>query len=175
MIVILNVGLAVISCLLALKVYGVWNRDPNLAVVSADKKATMPGAPDSKPYVGNKKPKKSYEIIVTKNLFSSSRTEGEKRASLRPESEMKLCGTLVWGRHKAALIEMPDLKGPNALKDVKIGDTISGYRVADILDDKVILKSEREGRCCILNLQRQKQKRKQTGTGAPEGGGKKGR
>jgi hypothetical protein len=175
MILILNLGLALISCLLALKVYGVWNPKLNLTVVSVDRKVTRPSAPDSKPYVENKRPKRSYEIIVTRNLFSSSRTQGEKKGSVGAESEMKLCGTLVWGRHKTALIEMPDLKGPNALRDVKIGDTIAGYRVADILDDKVILKSERGERCCILNLQRQRQKRKQTGTSAPERGGKKGR
>jgi hypothetical protein len=173
MIVILNVGLGLISCLLALKVYGVWNRDLSLMVGSADRKATTPSAAEFEQYTRAVSPKKSYEIIVTKNLFSSSRTEGEKRASLRAESEIKLRGTLVWGKHKAALIEMPDLKGPNTLKDVKIGDTVAGYRVANILDDKVVLKSEREGKCCILNLQRQKQKEKHIRTDVPKGSGKK--
>lgn len=164
----LNICLAFIVCLLVMKVYGVWSQGLNLPPVSVDKKVTRS---DTSRYRGNieaKRPKKSYDIMVTKNLFSPSRTETEKEHSLMSESEIILCGTLIWGEYKTALLEMPKEAGQDALKEIKIGDTVAGYRVADILDDRVILESEQGGKSYVLDLQRQKEKRKHVRTSVPK-------
>lgn len=168
----LNLCLVGIVCLLGLKVYGVWHDQQSPVSISVDEKMTKPPTFGSKDGIQPKRSKEAYDIIVTKNLFSPSRTEIETGDSLHSQSGIILCGTFIWGANKTALLEMSDLKGQDLLKEIKVGDTVAGYRVADILDDRVILESEEGGRSRVLQLQRQKEKRKHIRTSISKRSGK---
>lgn len=168
---LVNLCLAGIVCLLGLKVYSVWYSPQSQPSISVDQKMTKPSTRWSAERFQAKRPMKAYDIIVTKNLFSPSRTERETGSSLESRSGIILCGTLIWGAYKTALLEMSDPKGQEVLKEIKVGDTVAGYRVADILDDRVILESEQGNRSRVLQLQRQKEKRKHIRTSVSKGSG----
>lgn len=170
--ILVNLCLAGIVCLLGLKLYSVWYSPQSPVSISVDEKMTKPPTFGSKDGIQAKRLMKAYDIIVTKNLFSPSRTETETGSSLESRSGIILCGTLIWGAYKTALLEMSDLKEQEVLKEIKVGDTVAGYWVADILDDRVILESEEGGRSHVLQLQRQKEKRKHIRTSVSKGSGK---
>ncbi len=164
----LNIFLSAVMVLLGWKVYYVWHSKPRppQALVNEDKQVNP--LVKLERYIEHRKPKGNYDVIAEKNLFSSDRRGMEKEeGSLGPESGIVLCGTFVWGEHKAALLEMPEDKGEEKLKEIKVGDSISGYRVADILEDKVVLESE-EGKTFVLNLEKGEKKRKHIRTSTPK-------
>lgn len=160
----LNILLAAVTVLLGWGVYHVWNNKPRppQALVNEDKQVDPLAKLER--YIKHMKPKGNYDIIVAKNLFSPDRRGTQEEGSLGPESGIALCGTLVWGEYKAALLEMPEAKEQGELKEIRVGDVISGYRVADILEDKVVLENE-EGKTFVLNLEKGEKRRKHIRTG----------
>lgn len=132
---VVNVCLAGIVCLLALKLYGVWNNTYSLSTTLANEAKVKAHNPRRQAHVKAKKPDDYYHVIVDKNLFSGSRGSNEEVKSLIPPSQMALHGCLIFGEHKATLLEVREqqkkkvrrgrtTKDPNnrESKGVKVGD-----------------------------------------------------
>jgi len=147
--------LAGIVCLLALKVYGVWNNSQALPPTVGEGVRVKPHT--SRHQAGNKirRPSDTYNIIVEKNLFAKNRGYNEGTESLIPPSEITLYGTFVFGKYRVGLLKVQE-KGQKGVRrrranevspnqkprEVAVGDTIAGYRVTRILEDKVVLENE---------------------------------
>lgn len=154
--ILLNICLAGIVCLLALKVYNVWN-DMYALPTTVEQVSVEPHNARRQIYTKARKTNDNYNIIVEKDLFSENRNLNEEKASLTPSSQMVLYGCFVYGEHKAALLELQEEKGEKvrrgmAAKQVTVGDTIAGYQVTNILEDKVVLKDE-AGKTCIVQIE----------------------
>lgn len=87
----------------------------------------------------------SFEAISALDLFRPSRTAplvkkkgSEKTPLLNPP---KLFGTVILNDNKTAILEQPDTK---TTKTYRINDTIAGYTVLEIHEDKVVLSGNGE-------------------------------
>jgi len=76
-----------------------------------------------------------YEAIVQKDLFRPSRSAAPPEMSV-PLEKPKLFGTIVMDSGKSAILEDPITKNT---KLYNLNDSISGFIVSDIQEDKVIL------------------------------------
>jgi hypothetical protein len=154
----LNICLAAIICFLAVKVYAVWNTPYTMPPIPAKELGPKPDTLKSRARTEVSRVKDTYDVIVQKNLFSEDRGYDEGTESLIQPSEMVLHGTFIFGVYKAALLEVQakeEKKGKSGNKKAKkvtVGDTIGGYRVNDILQDKVILENN-AGKCCMVKLE----------------------
>lgn len=150
----LNLCLAGITCLLALKVYGIWHNTPASLPTVVEEASVNPYTPRRQFGTKARKPNETYNIIVEKNLFSRNRGYNEGTESLIPPSEITLYGTFILGQYKAALLKVQEEEkrgvrrrktikvSPNKnAREVTVGNTIAGYRVTDILEDRVILEN----------------------------------
>lgn len=153
----LNICLAAIICFLAVKVYAVWNSPYTMPHIPTKEVGPKPDTARSRAPTEVRRVKDTYDVIVQKNLFSEDRGYDEGTESLIQPSEMVLHGTFIFGVYKAALLEVQakEEKGKSGNKkarEVRVGDTIGGYRVNDILQDKVILENN-AGKCCMVKLE----------------------
>jgi type II secretory pathway component PulC len=82
----------------------------------------------------------AFEPISVLDLFRPSRTAPsvENKAAEKPPlpSPPKLFGTVILNDNKTAILEQSDTK---TTKVYRINDTISGYKVLEIHEDKVVL------------------------------------
>lgn len=83
---------------------------------------------------------KAYDVISNLDLFRPSRTPvstTEVKTEKAPDKNPpKLFGTIILNDLKTAILEDPDTK---STKNYRINDSIAGYVVSDILEDKVVL------------------------------------
>lgn len=83
----------------------------------------------------------SFDVISDKNLFSPSRTASratkEEPQPTVDTSKFQLFGTTIMTHKKFALLEDPESK---KTKLYYLNDSIAGFTVSDIFEDKVILK-----------------------------------
>jgi hypothetical protein len=162
---VVNVCLAGIVCLLAMKLYGVWNNTYTLSTTLANEATVKAHNPGLQAHVKAKKPNEYYDVIVDKNLFSKSRSLNDGTEPLIPPSQMALHGCFIFGEYKSALLEVREQKkkkmrrgrtnrAPNNRKsrEVTVGDMIAGYQVAKILEEKVLLRDE-AGKTCIVQIE----------------------
>jgi len=81
-----------------------------------------------------------FETISAHDLFRPSRTAPlvEKKGAEKPQlpPPPKLFGTVILNENKTAILEQPDTK---TTKVFRINDTVSGYKVLEIYEDKVVL------------------------------------
>ncbi len=82
----------------------------------------------------------SFNVISQKDLFRQSRTalllKNEKVEKSLPKNAPKLFGTIILNEFKTAILEDPDTR---TTKNYGINDSIAGYTVSEILENKVIL------------------------------------
>lgn len=82
----------------------------------------------------------SFNVISKKDLFRPSRTallvKSEKEEKSLPKNTPKLFGTIILNEFKTAILEDPDTR---TTKNYGINDSIAGFTVSEILENKVIL------------------------------------
>ena len=87
----------------------------------------------------------SYNVISDLDLFRPSRSpvkKGEVKVEKGPlKDPPKLFGTIILNELKTAILEDPDTK---STKNYRINDTVAGYVISDILEDKVVLQRDGE-------------------------------
>lgn len=166
----LNLCLAGIACLFAVKLYSVWYDPQNPPSTKATGVGLKPYTLRHQAGTKTRKPIDTYDGIVEGNLFSRDRKYHGGKKSLIPPSEITLYGTLIFGQYKTALLEVKEkekrgvrrrsatqISPSDRLREVAVGDTIAGYRVADILEDRVILENE-AGKSYVVKLQISKER-----------------
>lgn len=161
--ILVNLLLAGIVCLLGLKVYNVWNEPYALPKTGVKEVVVKPDRPRPQTQTRVRKPNDNYDIIVEKNLFSESRSKGTESAV--PPSEMVLHGCFIFGERKVAVLEAQEQEKKNVSRgratkvsrnkesrEVTVGDRIAEYQVANILEDKIVLK-DNAGKTCIVQIE----------------------
>jgi type II secretory pathway component PulC len=82
----------------------------------------------------------AFNVISQKDLFRPSRTPSESKAGgtakTLPKDQPKLFGTIILDNNKTAILEDP---GTKTTKSYRINDSVAGYVISDIQEDKVIL------------------------------------
>ena len=81
----------------------------------------------------------SYNVIVQKDLFRPSRAEKKVENSpseITPGVKPQLFGTIITENEKGAILEDPSTK---TSKFYRLKDTVAGYTIEDIQEDKVLL------------------------------------
>lgn len=82
----------------------------------------------------------AFDTISRLDLFRPTRSASqvkEKKAEKAPlKNPPKLFGTIILNENKTAILEDPETK---STKVYRINDTVAGYTLSDILEDKVIL------------------------------------
>jgi type II secretory pathway component PulC len=135
---VINLVLFIIACFLGAELYGTLIRRmevPTEPPVAAEKKAAKDD--EKKPQFTRPK---SYDVIASANLFNPDRTskkEEEKVAATPPpKNQPKLFGTIIIGEKKLAILEDP---GTRERKTFGISESVGGYVVSGISEDKVVL------------------------------------
>jgi len=87
-----------------------------------------------------------YNVITQKDLFRPSRSAPEQKAEKTaektgPKNPPKLFGTIILENEKTAILQNSESK---ATKIYKLNELISGYTIAEILEDKVVLVKDGE-------------------------------
>lgn len=88
----------------------------------------------------------SFQVISQMDLFRPSRKppvfKVEKKVKeIQKKNIPKLFGTIIFGDIKTAILEDPESK---TTKSYKLNESVSGFTVAEILEDKVVLLSGSE-------------------------------
>jgi type II secretory pathway component PulC len=151
---LINIILFVIIGMLGFKLYKIWVKPTDLIKQTAVK----PPSADKKA-ASVKRPKKpdeaSYQIIVDKNLFRPSRSPVSETAegpTTVPSKETpQLFGTTIMSGIKFAILEDPSTK---STKLYYVNDSIAGFIVSDIQQDKVIL--QKAGKTVEVKLRGEK-------------------
>ncbi|MBI5676417.1 MAG: hypothetical protein HZC48_11430 [Nitrospirae bacterium] len=85
--------------------------------------------------------KESLKVITEKDIFRSSRTASSSDANsteMPPKNPPTLFGTVIVGAEKTALLKE---EAGKAAKMYRVNESISGYLIVDIQDDKVLLEA----------------------------------
>jgi type II secretory pathway component PulC len=137
---ILNIILIVIVSFLGVKFYKtVISKKERPAIVAVKKAET-----EEDKAVLQEKPvdTESFGVIAEKDIFRPSRTaplEGaDAAAEMPPKNPPTLFGTLIVGSEKTALLK--EDAGKTA-RMYRVNESISGYLIVDIQDDKVLLQA----------------------------------
>ncbi|MEN8264574.1 MAG: hypothetical protein ABFR82_14050 [Nitrospirota bacterium] len=88
----------------------------------------------------------SFQIISKMDLFRPSRkppaVKAEKKVKATPKKNIpRLFGTIILGDIKSAILEDPESK---TTKSYRLNESVAGFTVAEILEDKVVLLSGSE-------------------------------
>jgi type II secretory pathway component PulC len=84
-----------------------------------------------------------FQIISNMDLFRPARSpykEDVKQQEV-PKIPPRLFGTVILGNEKTAILEDPNTK---TTRTYRINDSVGGYVISDILEDKVVLSSNGE-------------------------------
>ena len=105
----------------------------------APRRAQAPASSEDAPTAAAEDKLVAYNVIVAKHLFNPSRTEGGAAATTPaapPPPKPMLLGVVVDGPKSRAYLEDASTK---RVFGYKIGDTISGGRIDQITDEKVVI------------------------------------
>ncbi len=87
----------------------------------------------------------SFEVISNLDLFRPSRSASVKKVvkteKAPPKDPPKVFGTVIFNNFKSAILEDPDTK---STKTYSVNDSVAGYVISDILEDKVVLSRDGE-------------------------------
>jgi hypothetical protein len=132
---LVNLALLVIAIFLAFILYKVLSKPLDVPLQSSQK--------TQRPKTGksiNIEPElhiNDYETSVQKDLFRPSRSAApSEMSSIVPLEKPKLFGTIIMDSGKSAILEDPITK---TTKLYNLNDSIAGFVVSDIREDKVIL------------------------------------
>ncbi|HDH13197.1 MAG TPA: hypothetical protein ENG83_13540 [Nitrospirae bacterium] len=82
----------------------------------------------------------SFDVISKLDLFRPSRSAPQKNkktaVKASPEKPPRLFGTIILNNEKTAILENPNTK---TTKTYRINDSIAGFTVSEILEDRVVL------------------------------------
>jgi hypothetical protein len=105
----------------------------------APRRAAAPAPPEEKPAAAVEDKLQAYNVIVARHLFNPSRSEGGV-ASAAPAAPLPpkplLLGVVVDGPKSRAYLEEASTK---RVFGYKIGDQVSGGRLEQITDEKVVI------------------------------------
>jgi hypothetical protein len=105
----------------------------------APRRGVAPAAAEGAPAAVAEDKLATYNVIVAKYLFNPSRSEGgpaPAAPAAPPPPKPMLLGVVVDGPKSRAYLEDPSTK---RVFGYKIGDTVSGGRLDQITDDKVVI------------------------------------
>jgi hypothetical protein len=132
--------------------YDIWSQSATTVI-----KREVPKKPESKgetvpATLGPKEglPREGYKVIAEKNIFNPERKEfpaiagddASKRPNVRPQ--VTLYGVVMAGDYLSATVINPGRplqKGEREARTVKIGDRIGDYKVAKILEDRIVMEN----------------------------------
>ena len=107
----------------------------------------------------------SYDVIASKNLFHPSRSTAQKPSEVsRPVSKNdipQLFGTIITNDKKLAILEDQSSKRSTLYK---VNDSVAGFVVSQILENKVILLKDGESIEVTLRADKKFKKSKRTQT-----------
>lgn len=87
----------------------------------------------------------SFQIISNMNLFSPARSapliKKDKTAKAGPKNAPRLFGTIILNSIRTAILEDPDTK---TTKTYRVNESVAGFVISEILEDKVVLLSDGE-------------------------------
>ncbi len=134
---LINLIMIIMIGLLGYWFYKVWVRPLDLPVKAGQENVV----PDEDADGNMKRPmdKAAYDIIAQKDLFRPSRTASNAEsvpASVSAGDAPKLFGTIIKNDIKMAILEDPSSK---TTKIYNVNDSVAGFRVSEILQDKVVL------------------------------------
>lgn len=130
---LINLALLVIAVFLGFELYKAFSKPLDIPL-QASKKTQRPKIEKStktEPELNIN----DYETIVQKDLFRPSRSAAPPEMSV-PLEKPKLFGTIIMDSGKSAILEDPITK---TKKLYNLNDSISGFIVSDIQEDKIIL------------------------------------
>ncbi|MFQ5520317.1 MAG: type II secretion system protein N [Candidatus Methylomirabilia bacterium] len=134
----LNVLLAAASVALAVHLVRVLSAPrplpaPTVSAVAPSGPSIKDGPAPSRPGLG------AYEVVVRQNLFDPSRSDElvAPVASAAPKARLFLYGVVINGTVRLAYLQDPVTK---RILGYRIGDTVAGGKLAEIRDDRVIIK-----------------------------------
>lgn len=104
----------------------------------------------------------SLKIITDKDIFRSSRTSANDNSQMPLRNPPTLFGTVIAGSEKKALLKED---GGKSARMYRLRESVSGYLIVDILDDKVLL--EAGGRTIEVKLRGKKSVNPQLTSGTP--------
>ena len=86
----------------------------------------------------------SFDVISKLDLFRPSRSPAPKKnkkttGKALPEKPPRLFGTIILNNKKTAILEDP---GTKTTKTYRINDSIAGFTISEILEDRVVLLSD---------------------------------
>lgn len=139
----INLLLAIIIGLLGFKLYKVStyavDRPSEPRVKEVQKRSKEPKSEEIR------LTEKMFQVISEKDLFRPSRSapvgSDGKTQKATSKDPPKLFGTIILKDNKTAILEDPDTK---KTKTYRIDDSIAGYVLSDILEDKVVLLNDGE-------------------------------
>ena len=138
---LINLLLITIIGFLGIKMYRAYNDTPEIPTEASVKKAAKEST--IAPRKGRAVNDAAFDVIAKLDLFRPSRTApvlDEKKAENKPMTNPpKLFGTIILNENKSAIIEDPDTK---STKVYRLNDSIAGYTLSEILEDKVVLSRE---------------------------------
>jgi type II secretory pathway component PulC len=133
---VINIVLIVIIAVLGLKLYKVIAYSIEIPA-EAGVKHPREESVDIKRANNNLKGK-SFQVISEMDLFRPSRTPVLSTDTSKPQTPKnppKLFGTILLNNKKTAILEDPETK---TTRNYHINDSVAGYVIADILEDKVV-------------------------------------
>lgn len=135
---LINLVLIMIISVLGYNLYDVVTDKTDIPSAAAAKKAPADNAQDSA-YKGKLNPA-AFNVISKKDLFRPSRSSSSSSAETAKNEGVskdlpKLFGTIIINENKTAILEDP---GTKTTKTYRINDSIAGYVLTDILEEKVV-------------------------------------
>jgi hypothetical protein len=133
---LINLILLIIIGFLGSKFYRVYSQTFNVpsgtAVKQVQKETAPPASEDTALDASH------FQIISNMDLFRPARSpykEDVKQQEV-PKIPPRLFGTVILGNEKTAILEDPNTK---TTRTYRINDSIGGYVISDILEDKIVL------------------------------------
>jgi len=135
---LLNLLLVAVIVVLGIKLYGTANTEleipmePTVARTPKMKSASVPDRAVRE---------REYEPVVALDLFRPSRSPAAKKVKKAEEAPKmehppKLFGTIIFNDHRSAIIQDPET---NTTRTYKLDDSIGGFKLTEILEDKIVM------------------------------------
>ncbi len=137
---LINLLLITIICFLGIELYKVIDRTVEIPTINSVEKYAEGKKKKDEKRRDKKSNYPSFNVIAKKDLFRPSRTAplavSAKAEKPLPKNTPKLFGTIILNDLKTAILEDSDTK---TTKNYQINDSISGYVVSEIHENKVVL------------------------------------
>ncbi|MDH4028499.1 MAG: hypothetical protein OEU95_06695 [Nitrospirota bacterium] len=133
---LINVLLIILAGFLGFKFYGVLKYSvemPSGPVAAAVEKEAAPAAADEALNTAQ------FDVITNSDIFRPSRSavlpESLMTEKPVPKDPPRVFGTVILENNKTAILEDPDTK---TTKTYRVNDSVAGYVITDILEDRVV-------------------------------------